>query len=154
MIRLFDTELYFNKIQEFEHIPYVQSRAWHKYLISKGEKLVYFIDNPNDTLIAFFGREKRIPFTRQRILLVDTPLIKPGLSEKTIRNRFLPLIQEKYIGIEIDSISQYNIEYEIGLRRAGFIRPLILSKCPLTIKIELDKPFNFDTKRKHGVKKR
>jgi hypothetical protein len=31
MIRLFDTELYFNKIQEFEHIPYVQSRAWYNF---------------------------------------------------------------------------------------------------------------------------
>ncbi len=152
MIRLFDTELYFNRIHEFDHIPYVQSRAWHNYLLSKGEKLVYFIDNQNDTLIAFFGREKRIPATKQKILLVDTPLIKPGLSEKTIRNRLMPLMQANYLGIEIDSISEYNIEVEIGLRRAGFVRPLKLSKCPLTIVIELDKPFNFDTKWKRDVK--
>lgn len=152
MIRIPDSELFFSKCDEFEHVPYVQSKAWHNYLLSKGEKLVYFIDNQNDTLIAFFGREKRIPATKQKILFVDTPLIKPGLSEKTIRNRLIPLMQANYLGIEIDSISEYNIEFEIGLRRAGFVRPLKLSKCPLTIIIELDKPFNFDTKWKRDVK--
>lgn len=152
MIRLFDTELYFKKIQEFDHIPYVQSRAWHNYLIRRGEKLAYFIDNSNDTLIAFFGREKHIPYTKCKLLLIDTPLIKSGLSEKTIRSRFLPILQEEYLGMEIDSISEYSIDYEIGLRRAGFVRPLKLSKCPMTILVQLDRPFNFDTKWKHNVK--
>jgi hypothetical protein len=88
------------------------------------------------------GERKYCQFLRKKVLLIDTPLLKRGLSEKTIRKRFLPLVDLNYAGIEIDSISEYNVEFEVGIRRVGFLRPLRFSRCPLTIIIRLNNPFN------------
>lgn len=144
---------YFEIIQKFDLIPFVQSEAWYNFLKSKNENLIFYFDSEKDTQIAFFGREKKIPFTSLKILIIDTPLINKGLTEKAIRKRFLTLIEEEYVGIELDSITEYDVEFEIGMRRAGFFRPLGFTKCPLTIILNLKEPFNFDTNWKRNVRK-
>ena len=45
------------------------------------------------------------------------------------------------------------MNFEIGIRRSGFIRPLSLFSCPLTIEVDLLKSFNFDNNWKRNVKK-
>lgn len=144
---------YFEIIQKFDLIPFVQSEAWYNFLKSRNENIVFYVDSERDTKIAFFGREKKIPFTSLKILIIDTPLIIKGFNEKAIRNSFLTLIEEKYIGIELDSMGIYDMEFELGLRRAGFVRPLGFTKCPLTIILNLYEPFNYEKTWKRNVRR-
>ncbi|RIJ47607.1 hypothetical protein D1614_13560 [Maribellus luteus] len=152
MIEIQDAKLFFEIQSKFERIPFTQSEAWYNYSQAKGESIVFFVDDENDTQIAFWGRKKKLPFFSKHILLVDTPLLKPNLTERTIRKRFLSMIEYNYIGFEIDSISEYDVEYEVGLRRAGFLRPLGFSKCPLSIEMDLTQQFNYDSNWKRNVK--
>ncbi len=152
MIEIKDPKHFFEIQSKFERIPFTQSEAWYNYSQAKGDSIVFFVDDEKDTQIAFWGRKKKLPLISKYILLVDTPLLKSNLTEKTIRKRFLSLVEHDYIAFEIDSISEYDVEYEVGLRRAGFVRPLGIYKCPLSIEMDLSEPFNYDSNWKRNVK--
>jgi|LSQX01.2.fsa_nt_gb lipid II:glycine glycyltransferase (peptidoglycan interpeptide bridge formation enzyme) len=148
-----DPKHFFEIQSKFERIPFTQSEAWYNYSQAKGESIVFFVDDEKDTQIAFWGKKKKLPLISKYILLVDTPLLKSNLTEKTIRKRFLSLVEHDYIAFEIDSIFEYDVEYEVGLRRAGFVRPLGIYKCPLSIEMDLTKTLNFDKKWKRDTKR-
>lgn len=151
MIEIKDSKLFFELQSKFSQITYDQSQAWCNYLLSKKEEIVFYVDDEKDTQILFWGRKKKLPFISKYLLLIDTPLLQPGLSEKTIRKRFLSLIEHDYVGFQIDSINEYEVEFEVGLRRAGFVRPLSLFKCPLTSIINLQDDIRYDANWKRNV---
>ncbi|MCY1635012.1 GNAT family N-acetyltransferase [Marinifilum sp. D737] len=144
---------YFEIQSKFLQIPYSQSKDWYEYLSLGREEILFFVDNEIDPMIMFFGKKIKVPFSTKNILIIDTPLIKSNFTEKTIRKRLLSLLEHDFIGFEIDSISEYDVEYEVGFRRAGFIRPLALSKSPLSIDLNLATSFNYDSNWKRNVKK-
>lgn len=53
----------------------------------------------------------------------------------------------------ISDISEYDPNFEVGIRRAGFVRPLGLSVCPLTMIVDFSLPFSFHRQWKRNVKK-
>jgi hypothetical protein len=130
--------------KNFSRIPFTQSEGWYKYLKAKGENIVFLMDEAKDPNIACWGREHQIPFINKKILQIEGECYNTDLSEKVFKGFFADLGNLPYEGIEINSNNIYLIDFEIGIRRAGFLRPLSFHSCPLTIEIDLDSDFNFD----------
>ena len=95
------------------------------------------------------GKEMNIPIISQdfnfRIATIQMILTK------SVKN-FYKLLELNY-RLVINSNNIYKTDYEIGIRRSGFLRPIGLFSCPLSIEISLEHPFNFDNNWKRNIKK-
>ncbi|MEO8933056.1 MAG: hypothetical protein ABI295_02020, partial [Xanthomarina sp.] len=121
--------------------------------VQKHPNIVFFVDNEKDVKIAVWGREQSIPLSKKKLLIINGESISDSISEKSIIESYRVLKEENYQGIEINSDNEYSIDFEIGIRRAGFVRPLGFFACPLTINFQLQKDFNFNRNWKRNVKK-
>lgn len=144
----------FFKIQgKFSHIPFSQSEGWYNYMASKKNNIVFFVDNEEDTKIAFWGKEQKIPIVGETILRIDGESYARDVTSEIIKKFYSSLLGMSYKGIEINSSNLYDVEYEIGIRRAGFKRPLGLFACPLTINVDIKSDFRFNRNWKRNIKK-
>jgi len=151
MVSLTSSEFF--KIQSgFSHIPYSQSSGWYKYQKARGENLVFYVDDAENVSIGFMGRIKSIPIIGD-ILIVEGEVIKYEVPIELIREFYHEISNLPYAGIEIDSNNSYDIKFEIGIRRAGFIRPLSFLSCPLTSIIDLTKPLKLNKNWKYNYRK-
>ena len=148
-----EAEKFFKIQRKFSHIPFSQSEGWYNYMASKKNKIVFFVDNEEDSKIAFWGREQKIPLGLGCVLRIDGECYQPDLSDQVFTKVYSSIIEMEYTGIEIDSATLYNINYEIGLRRAGFVSPISLSSCPLSIEIDFIQPLDFNRNWQRNVKK-
>lgn len=153
MNQINNPEHFFNIQNNFPSVPFTQSEGWYKYLKSKDRIIAFFVDDLLDAKIACWGREYKIPFTRNKLLYIDGECYKTTISEEEIKAFYSDLTKLPYWGIEVNSNNRYNINYEIGIRRAGFLRPIISYSCPLTIEIDLGADFNFNRNWHRNIKK-
>lgn len=153
MIEIKEPQRFFQLQKIFTHVPFTQSQGWYDYMMQQGNSIVFFVDNENDTNVALWGREQKIPFYGKKIFRIDGECFKSNLSEKKIKDFYSKLATLPYVGIEINSNNRYLIWFEIGLRRAGFVRPIAFFLSPLTIEIDLCNSFNFDRKWRKSVEK-
>ena len=103
--------------------------------------------------IALWGRAQKIPFTNKKLLLINGEAVSQNIDEKKVIKFYENLSKTDYQGIELNSDNEYNIEFEIGLRRAGFVRPIGGFTCPLTINFQIQDDFSFNRNWKRNVKK-
>ena len=128
-------QLFFEIIKQMDTVPFTQSKGWDKYM-STNDNSVYFVDNSTNPTICCRGELYKKPL----ILRIQGEAIKNPELE-TIRNFYAEITKIGYSLIFVSSLSLYNIEYEIGIRQAGFIRPLHQTTCPLTILVNtIDRP--------------
>ncbi|HRZ96416.1 MAG TPA: hypothetical protein P5084_02590 [Paludibacter sp.] len=145
-----DRNLFF-KIQTeyFSNIPFDQTEEW---LQSTGsdENIHFFVNNVDKPDMACWGR-----FFKRRIignhLIIDGTAIQTE-NIKTIRDFFQDIVNQGYSIIEVSDIGVYTTFFEIGIRQAGFVRP-ILSLSPLSLIVKTQEPFNFQRNWKRNVKK-
>lgn len=147
-----EPEAFFQLQAKFKKFPFTQSLGWYNYIKSQGGEVVFYTDNENDPNILIWGTCHKIPFYKKKILKIEGETYKPELTEKVFRSFYSKIISNHQI-VEINSNNPYNIEFEIGVRRAGFKRPLGLFACPLTIEIDLEQAFTFDNNWKRNVRK-
>jgi len=148
-----DSKTFFALQASFSRIPFTQSEGWYNYLQAKGESFVFIVDDINNPNIACWGREHKFPIVGKKILQIEGECYKLDLNEKGFRNFYTELGNLHYAGIEINSNNLYHVDFEIGIRRAGFLRPLSLHASPLTIEIDLESDFNFDRNWRRNLKK-
>lgn len=153
MIEIHEPEHYFRLQKKLPHIPFTQSEAWYKYLKTYNTTFAFFVDDEKDTKIATWGRIQKIPIIGGCILRLDGESYQPEVNEKIIKSFYSELSRLNYRAIEVNSNNNYVIDFEIGIRRAGFVRPYSLVACPLSIEIDLQSDFNFDNNWKRNVKK-
>jgi hypothetical protein len=151
---IIDKNQFFNIQQSMAYIPYEQSRGWHDYqAFLKKSECVYFIDTePNPSLCAW-GMIRRIPFFG-KILQIYGESYNNNPTKNSIKQFYEEIAQyseKRFIFTQVSSSSLYDINYEIGIRQAGYLRPFILTMCPLSIMANLD---NFERSRewKHRIK--
>jgi len=146
-----DYQLFFSIQSKISKIPFNQSFAWYNYLGC--ENITFFYDDDINPSLCFWGRERRIPFTNKLFLDIQGEAYSESLSDSQFTKLYSSLINLNYSAIEINSNNQYHIEYEIGIRRAGFKRPIGLFSCPLTIYVNFNEEFNFDRNWKRNLRK-
>ena len=143
-------ELFFKLQDKFKNVPFNQTEEWldSHYAFSN---VIYFVDNNDQPEICCWG----VVFERK---FIGLHLIIEGITIKSndptiLKCFFKDIIELGYAIIELSDISWYNSNFEIGIRQAGFIRPLGLSLCPMTMVVDLQKPFSFHRNWRRNVKK-
>lgn len=149
---LVTSDIFFSCIEKIGNIPFEQTKEWYDYKQKNGVEFLFFVDNPQDPSIACWGRILTKRFIG-RILDIIGEVQKQGISQKQISKFYASLIVDaKASMITLNSVSKYSCEFEIAIRRAGFVRPLGFRTCPLTICVN---PFLYSPDRmwKRNVKK-
>lgn len=144
---------FFEIQKKIGNIPFEQTREWLECgNLQSICKIIYFVDNINNPQIACWGREtKKIYFGRK--LMIDGLTYNTSIEHKYLTDFFKLLTNEGYTTIELSDIEIYSPNFEIGIRRAGFIRPWGLSLCPMSIIVDLQSDFLFHRNWRRNVKK-
>ncbi|MFS4416411.1 hypothetical protein [Maribacter sp. 2307ULW6-5] len=153
MIQIKDAAHFFTLQKKLKRIPYSQSEGWYRSQIKKNHKIVFFVNDEEDVKIALWGKEQKIPFSNKKLLLVNGETTSEHINENEVREFYTKLTALNYVGFELDSNNRYDVEFEIGIRRAGFVRPIGSFSCPLTIIFRLQEDFGFNRNWKRNVKK-
>jgi hypothetical protein len=150
---IIDKEQFFQIQSRFTDIPFEQSKEWQISIYSSFlDRIQYFTDSIDNPRICCWG------YYSEKIHVIKKINIK-GITKKSditsseLKSFFKSLIDEKFSIISISDISEYDPNFEVGIRRAGFVRPLGLSVCPLTIIVDFSLPFSFHRQWKRSVKK-
>lgn len=147
-----DARLFFELQKNFEKVPFSQSKGWFDYLTSQQKQLVCFVDNQETPRIACWGVEERLPVTGSKLLRFEGEAYASDVKEDEFRNFFSNLRDQQYVAVEVNSNNSYSVEYEVGIRRSGFMRPLGSFACPLTIDVPLQLDLQFNRNWKRNVK--
>ena len=133
MIKIDDPKLFFSYQAKLDFIPFNQSLGWYKMSLLKNNDIKFFVDDLDSCRIAFWAIKNKIPLLNLYILSINGESKNLDIDEKYYKNAYQNLIKLGYEYVRIDSNSKYDVEFEIGLRRVGFKRPIMLFSSPLTI---------------------
>ena len=152
MIEIKDAVLFFKIQSKFKRIPFSQSEGWYKYIKVQGKAMAFFADYIPKPNIMCWGVVEKVPLTGKKILRIEGDVFSE-VTENIIRAFYSGFKDSAYVGIEIDNNHHYSVEYEIGIRRAGFFRPIGIYSCPLSIEVDLSAELNFNRKWRRNLRK-
>lgn len=132
-MEIIDKKSFFEIIKQMETIPFPQGRGWDQYMNDKSNS-IYFVDNYSAPTICCRGEVYKKPFIGSILRIQGEAMKDP--NQETIRNFYTEISRMEYSLVLVSSFSLYNTDYEIGIRQAGFVRPLHQTTCPLTILID------------------
>ncbi|MDD2797790.1 MAG: GNAT family N-acetyltransferase [Bacteroidales bacterium] len=153
MVEIRNKEQYFDLLKEFDYIPYTQTESWYKlYSARKPIHTRFFVDNLEQPEIAFFGYQKR--FLGFKMFFIEGESFKHlPVDGKKLKSLFEDLQSVGFDVIEMDSSLPYDPQYEIGMRRAGFLRPVGLFSSSFSSLVNTNAPNDFDRNWKQNLKK-
>lgn len=151
MIEIKDHSSFFKIQSKFKHIPFSQSEGWYNYIKAQGREIAFFADHIPDTNVMCWGILQSVPLTGKKILQIEGDVFSE-VTEHNIRAFYSWFKDSPYVGIEIDNNHHYTTEFEVGVRRAGFLRPIGSCSCPLTIEVDLTAEINFNREWKKSLK--
>jgi hypothetical protein len=145
-MQIVDADVFFGCQDKMDYVPFDQSVGWHNYRKQLksgrgdgGYKIIYFIDDINEPKICAWGMIYVFPVFG-KILRIVGKSYKNDLFKTNIKDFYEQISfysRGKFSLIQVSSSDIYNVNYEIGIRLAGFVRPMVLSGCPLSIVINL-----------------
>jgi hypothetical protein len=153
MVSLSDKHTFFRLINDFEYVPYTQTEGWYKYnSFSNPEDVVFIVDNISEPLIACFGYVKK--FLGLRLLSLEGECLKTNnVSREIIQSFFQDVTKLGYDFVEVSSIAIYHPEYEIGIRSAGYLKPVGTFSVHLSKLIDLQNEIAFSGNWRRNLKK-
>lgn len=125
---------FFKAQQKLKRIPYSQTEEWLEFCGYSDLNCMFFIDDINDPQIGFWG----VVFNRKFIgkhLIISGDSYLDRITSGHIKDFYKEVIYFGFNTIEISSTNFYDVKYEIGVRRAGFLRPIVSKLSPLTLVI-------------------
>ena len=144
---------YFSLLAKIEQIPFIQSKAWveNQYGCSSNS-LLYIVNSNQDIRICCIGIASKRRFFGTR-LNIKGICRKRDVNEKELRKFLTSIVELGYDSVSIWDGEKYDSEFELAIRRSGFIRPLGLNLSPMTLYVDLKKPFAFHRNWRRNVKK-
>lgn len=149
MVKIENAEKYFNCIKKISFHGMEQTEFWYHYK-KETKNFVFYVDSVVDTSIGIMGTLYKKPIIGNILQVIDGPVYKENTNQKKIVNFFNELKKE-YSIIEIDSSNIYDVNFEVSIRRAGFKRPLMYKRCPLTIYIDLNDIKRYDRNWRRNI---
>lgn len=143
---------FFKAQQKLKNIPYSQTEEWLDRCGYNDYSCKFFIDDLHDPQIGFWG----VVFKRKIIgehLIVSGESYLDRITSRHLKEFYREVIDYGFNIIEISSTNFYDVKYEIGIRRAGFLRPLVSELSPLTIVINTKEDRKTDKDWKRNVRK-
>ena len=153
MLKVISADVFFFEQEKIAHITFTQSKGFYHFQKANGKQLICIQNGETNPSIQCFGILYKVPFSSKKILRIEGDSIKNTVSEKEIIDFYTALFSKEYIGIEYNGEKEYSPEYEIALRRSGFVRPLGMFSCPLTIELDLKTEFKYNRNWKRNIKK-
>lgn len=129
-------EEFFNKVLEFDYVPFAQSPAWIKSRISQGKSYRFFVDDVDNTQSVLAGERHSKPLIGELLLIEGGPVVKSPIQFQSL-TRFLNDVTKQFDYVELNSSILASADFEVEVRRAGFKRALWARTCPLTIDVDL-----------------
>lgn len=143
---------FFKYQSKIEVVPFSQSEAWLDANHESQEGIVYFVNKIDLPSICCYGECYHQRFIGRRLIINGISCSK-GVDADNLRDFFKDIRDNGFDVVTISDISEYDPSFEVGIRRAGFIRPLGLNLCPLTMMVNLQGEFTFHRNWKRNVKK-
>lgn len=137
-------ELFFECQTQLDRIAFTQTQEWYNSCgYRQSNQIDFFLDAERNTKIACWG-----VITTSRLLgrklIINGISSNMAITEKEYRQFFRSILEQGYDMVDISDIDEYNINFEVGIRRAGFTRPFGLSLCPLSIIVDIaEKKYSF-----------
>lgn len=147
-----DKEQYFSLIQDFEYVPFSQSEGWYQFHnCMKPDSIIFLIDNIELPNLACYGHVKTL--LGVKMLLIEGECRRHlAINAKIITQFFRDIQSLGYDIIETVSNSPYEVNYEIGFRQAGYLRPVGLFSMPLSLWVNLSNEIRFNDNWKRNLK--
>jgi len=144
---------FFNITKDFAYIPFTQSEGfWSMLSIEDANRFIFFVDDTNSPKIGCMAHVKS--FLNKTLLQIEGEgLLNKTINEELIFNFYSEITKTGYDFIEINSSLLYSTNYEIGMRRAGYLRPVGLFSTTLSILVDLTKPIEYDKNWRKNLKK-
>jgi hypothetical protein len=139
-----DKNTFFEITRNFDYVPFTQSEGWCNSISDDESRFVFFVDDLEKPALACMGFVlKRLGL---RMLQIQGECLLDGkkLDSRQIREFYKEISSSGFDMVEINSELPYNALYEIGIRQAGFLKPVGLFSTPLTILLDLKKPIEYD----------
>jgi hypothetical protein len=138
---IFDKELFFDLQRGMDCVPFTQSQGWHDYqTYLKKSKCLYFVDDDTAPKICAWGLIRSFPLVG-KILQISGESYRTEITRtqiKTFYDEIAVYSEKHFIFVLVSSQALYSVDYEIAIRQAGFIRPLVPLTCPLSILVDLN----------------
>lgn len=123
---------FFKAQQRLESIPFNQTEEWFEKCGFKESDSIFFIDDLSNPHIGCWGLIFNRKFIGKQLNILGESY-KNIITSHHIRDFYMKINSSQFDFIEISSFQIHDVKFEIGIRRAGFLRPMIANLSPLTI---------------------
>ncbi len=142
---------FFSLTRDWQWISPKQTQAWCEAFIPEAERL-FFIDNDTNPQIACFGQlHKKMGITL--LLITGECLRTKEIDHQLVFHFFEQIAQQKADLIYVNSDLLYSPLYEVGIRQAGFLRPVGMFSTSLSKHIYSDQPLRMSKSWHRNMKK-
>jgi hypothetical protein len=151
-MEIINQDIFFETIKDFKLVDYTQTKGFLSIYDSIDGKVIYLVDSIENPQIACLCHIKKA--LGLKMLLTTGPCIRyPEYKSSLIKKFYQELPSLGFDMIEINSGLEYNFEYESGIRRAGFLRPVGNFSIPLSNWINLKDNLSYNSNWKRNLKK-
>lgn len=125
-------QTFFISQKKLQNIPFNQTEEWFVKCGYKESDCMFFIDDSNDPQIGSWGAVFKRRFIGEHLIIAGESYMDT-ITTHHLRDFYADIISCGFSIIEITAFQFYDTKFEIGIRRAGFLRPMIATLSPLTI---------------------
>lgn len=153
-MKIIDGNTFFEIVQIFEFVPFTQSEGWLAFCsVKKENRFTFFVDDVENPQIACMGRITQKFGLKMLQIEGECLANKKNIDSKKIKDFYKEITMINFDIIEVNSSLIYNALYEIGIRQAGFLRPVGMFSTSLSILIDLQKQIEYDKNWQKNLKK-
>lgn len=142
-------DIFYHTIETWEDVPFSQTEGWVR--MQSGDdamRVRYFLDEK----IGCAAHVKR--FLGVTMLMIDTECLKHKQTKPVVFSRFYEALRKTGADmIEVNSRRVYLSDHEVGIRQAGFLRPVGSFSYELTNLIDLTQPLSYNENWRRNIKK-
>lgn len=141
-------DIFYSTVQTWEDVPFSQTEGW--VLMQSGgnaDSIRYYLDEQ----IGCAAHVKRC--MGRTLLIIDTECLRYKQAKPAIISRFYEALTRTGADmIEVNSRRIYMPAFEVGIRQAGFLRPVGSFSYALTNIIDLTQPLAFNENWRRNIK--
>lgn len=141
-------DIFYQTTASWEEVPFSQTEGYVRLQSGdRSERVRYYLDEQ----VGCAAHVKR--FAGLTMLMTDGECLRHRETKPATLTRFYEALQQCGADmIELNSRRPYQADYEIGLRQAGFLRPVGSFSFQLTNRIDLTQPLRFNENWKRNLK--
>ncbi len=146
MIQEVDLHTFLSKTSDWQWVSHTQTQGWIEAFLQERDVRYFMSEN-----IACMGWVSRK--WGRRMLTVNGECFRTQqISNKQVFAFFEHLSKIDADFVSVNSDSAYSADYEVGIRQAGFLRPVGMFSTTLSKVVPLDQPYVFDKSWQRNLK--